>query len=89
MSNTEGPPTQRRHKKSLPSDVETLAWAAEQLRVSKATAYRMAQADEMPGAFKVRGQWRISVVRFWREVNGEDGARLQAEAWHADAQVSS
>ena len=79
--------TGRRHPKSLPSDVEKLPWAAEQLHVSNSTAYRMAQAGEMPGAFKVRGQWRISTVRFWREVNGDGdiGARILANARHEDA----
>ncbi len=66
----------RRHPKSLPSDVEKLSWAAKQLGISQSTAYRVAQAGEMPGAFKVRGQWRISTVRFWHEINGDDGADM-------------
>jgi hypothetical protein len=45
----------------------------------------MAQAGEMPGAFKVRGQWRISTVRFWREINGDGAARTLADARHEDA----
>jgi hypothetical protein len=89
MSNTEGPPTPRRHPKSLPSDVEKIPWAAAQLGVSKATGYRMAQAGKLPGAFKVLGQWRISVPSFNHEIHGADGARLQADASHKDAPVSS
>ena len=37
-------------------DVETLTWAAEQLGISKSTAYRLALAGKMPGAFKVGRQ---------------------------------
>ena len=88
--------SERRHPKSLPADVEKIPWAAEQLRVSVATCYRMAQAGRMPGAFKVNadergrgGQWRISVPKFHLEVHGDNGARMQAEACHEDAQVSS
>jgi len=54
-------------------DVEPLSWAAEQLGVSMTTCYRLAQRGELPGTFKVGGQYRISVQRFNREVHSEDG----------------
>jgi excisionase family DNA binding protein len=50
-----------------------LPWAAEQLGISKATAYRLAKAGKMPGLFKVGAQYRVSVVRFFCEVHGKDG----------------
>jgi excisionase family DNA binding protein len=51
-------------------DVERLPWAARQLGVSEPTAYRLAQAGKLPGAFKAGNQWRISVPRFRAEVHG-------------------
>ena len=63
----------RRHPRTLPADVKLLPWAAEQLGISKATAYRVAKAGKMPGLFKVGAQYRVSVVRFFREVHGKDG----------------
>jgi excisionase family DNA binding protein len=66
----ERPAGGRSRAKSLPADVQRLAWAAEQLGVGLSTAYRLAESGEMPGAFKVGAQWRISVPRFWREVHG-------------------
>lgn len=66
----------RRHPHSLPADVELLPWAAEQLGVSKGTIYRLAQAGKVPGLFKIGAQYRISVVRFNREVHGQDGELL-------------
>jgi excisionase family DNA binding protein len=62
---------QRRHPNNLPSDVALLPWAAEQLGISKATAYRLAAAGRIPGLFRVGGQYRVSVPRFLREVHGE------------------
>jgi excisionase family DNA binding protein len=59
---------------ALTKDVRSIAWAAEQLGVSTSTAYRLAERDELPGAFKVGRQWRISVQRFEREVHGEPGS---------------
>ena len=53
-------------------DVETLTWAAEQLGISKSTAYRLALAGKMPGAFKVGRQTRVSVPRFWQVVHGDE-----------------
>lgn len=55
---------------SLPADVENLSWAAGRLGIGVSTAYRLASLGQIPGAFKVGGQWRVSVVRFEREVHG-------------------
>jgi excisionase family DNA binding protein len=60
----------------FPADVRSLSWAAEQLGIGVSTAYRLAAAGRLPGAFKVGAQWRVSVPRFFREVHGE----LQVEA---------
>ena len=56
---------------ALPDDVKHLSWAAEQLGIGTSTAYRLASLGEIPGAFKVGGQWRVSTVRFNVEVHGE------------------
>jgi hypothetical protein len=53
------------------SDVQRLEWGADQLDISKASAYRLAQRGELPGALKVGGQWRISVPAFRAAVHGE------------------
>lgn len=50
-------------------DVEGIKWAAEQLGISSTTAYRLAEAGELAGAFRVGGQWRISVIAFEREIH--------------------
>jgi excisionase family DNA binding protein len=63
---------ERRHPNSLPADVELLPWAAEQLGIGKATAYRLAAAGQLPGLFRVGSQYRISVPRFLREIHGDD-----------------
>ena len=60
----------RRAASTFPSYVRHLAWAAEQLGIGTSTAYRIAAAGKMPGAFKVGGQWRISVPRFLTLVHG-------------------
>ena len=60
----------RRASTTLPPDVRLLAWGAEQLGIGTSTAYRLAAAGQMPGAFKVGGQWRISVPRFLTLVHG-------------------
>jgi excisionase family DNA binding protein len=62
---------ERRHPNTLPADVELLPWAAEQLGISKATAYRLAATGGIPGLFRVGSQYRISVPRFRAEVHGE------------------
>jgi excisionase family DNA binding protein len=56
---------------TVESDVYTLEWAANALQVSVPTAYRLAQRGELPGCFKVGGQWRISGERFRAAVHGE------------------
>ncbi len=59
----------------LPDDVNTLSWAAEQLHISRASAYRLARRDKVPGLFRVGRSYRVSTVRFWAIVHGgEDDA---------------
>ena len=62
----------RRPARTLPADVKHLSWAAEQLGIGSSTAYRLAAAGQLPGAFKVGGQWRVSVPRFFSIVHGPD-----------------
>lgn len=62
---------------SLPADVKTLSWAAEQLGIGVSTAYRIVGSGQIPGAFRVGGQWRISVPRFLSGVHGEQAAELE------------
>jgi excisionase family DNA binding protein len=66
---------------SWPADIESLDWAANRLGISKSTAYRLAKAGDMPGAFQAGHQWRVSVPRFWAEVHGDAQNRHQ----HPDA----
>ena len=40
------------------------------LGIADSTAYRL--APQIPGAFKVGGQWRVSVPKFMSEVHGLD-----------------
>ena len=61
---------------NLPNDVQHLSWAAERLSLGMSTTYRIAERGELPGAFKVGGQWRISVPRFLREIHGPEPDRL-------------
>lgn len=58
----------RRHQ--MAKDVQTLAWAAEQLGIGVSTAYRIAPTGAIPGSFKIGGQWRVSVPKFLAEVHG-------------------
>jgi excisionase family DNA binding protein len=55
---------------SLPADVRTLRWAAERLGIGVSTAYRLASLGQIPGAFKIGSQWRVSVPKFEAEVHG-------------------
>ena len=55
---------------SLPDDVKTLSWAAARLGIGVSTAYRIVGTGQIPGAFRVGGQWRVSVPRFLAEVHG-------------------
>jgi hypothetical protein len=64
----------RRPARGLPDDVRHLSWAAAQLGIGVSTAYRLAQAGEVPGAFKVGAQWRVSVPRFLAEVHGGEAS---------------
>jgi GH24 family phage-related lysozyme (muramidase) len=48
--------------------IVALSWAAGELKVSTETARRWAEQGELPGAFKVGTQWRVSVPVFYREV---------------------
>lgn len=57
--------------RALPVDVKLLTWAADQLGIAPSTAYRLAATGQLPGAFKVGAQWRVSVPKFLREVHGE------------------
>lgn len=70
----DGPTRNRAHRRhpELSADIESLAWAARELGISKATAYRLAESARLPGAFKIGEQWRISVPRFRRQVHGEE-----------------
>ncbi|MGD0881551.1 MAG: helix-turn-helix domain-containing protein [Acidimicrobiales bacterium] len=56
---------------SLPADVKPLSWAAAQLGIGVSTAYRLVGTGQIPGAFRIGGQWRISVPRFEAEVHGQ------------------
>jgi hypothetical protein len=59
-------------KTALPSDVKPLSWAAERLGIAESTTYRLAPLGQIPGAFKVGAQWRVSVPKFLREVHGSE-----------------
>ncbi len=56
---------------SLPADVQHLSWAAEQLGIGESTAYRLAATGQIPGAFKVGAQWRVSKPKFMAAVHGQ------------------
>ena len=55
---------------ALPDDVQHLSWAAEQLGIGESTAYRLASTGQIPGAFRIGAQWRVSVPKFLAEVHG-------------------
>ncbi len=54
---------------ALPDDVKHLSWAAEHLGIGLSTAYRLAKAGEIPGAFQIGAQWRVSVPAFMATVH--------------------
>ena len=56
---------------ALPDDVQHLSWAAEQLGIGVSTAYRLASTGQIPGAFRIGAQWRVSVPKFLAEVHGQ------------------
>ncbi len=62
--------------RSLSADVKLLSWAARELGIADSTAYRL--APQIPGAFKVGSQWRVSVPKFMREVHGFDPDQYRA-----------
>jgi hypothetical protein len=62
-------------KTALPNDVKPLSWAAQRLGIGTSTAYRLAPLGQIPGAFKIGAQWRVSVPKFQREVHGESEQR--------------
>ena len=64
-------PEAPRRDGGLPDDVRHLSYAAEQLSIGLSTAYRLAAAGQIPGAFRVGSQWRISVPRFQAVVHGQ------------------
>ncbi|MGO9335191.1 MAG: helix-turn-helix domain-containing protein [Acidimicrobiales bacterium] len=64
--------------RSFPPDVKLLSWAAEQLGIGESTAYRIAPHGQIPGAFKVGAQWRVSVPKFMRDVHGFDPDQYRA-----------
>jgi hypothetical protein len=51
-------------------DIRPLKWAADELGIGVSTAYRLAPQGQIPGAFKVGAQWRVSVPAFMRDVHG-------------------
>lgn len=69
---TSAPRTRAECHHPLPDDVELLPWAARQLNISLTTAYRLAATGAIPGLFRVGGQYRVSVPKFFREVHGEE-----------------
>ena len=58
--------------RSLPDDVKPLSWAAQRLGIGDSTASRLAPLGQIPGAFKIGAQWRVSVPKFLREVHGSE-----------------
>jgi len=58
------------HDRMVAADVAHLSWAAKQLNIGLSTAYKLAPLGQIPGAFKVGAQWRVSVPRFNAVVHG-------------------
>jgi excisionase family DNA binding protein len=54
-------------------DLVSIDTAATMLGISKVTAYRLARMGELPGAKKIGGYWRVSLVRYRREIHGDNG----------------
>ncbi len=55
----------------------TVHEAAKLLRVSPETIYRLVRTGGIPGAFKIKGRWRLSVEQLSRWTKtGEFGATL-------------
>ena len=52
--------------------IEDVPWARDTLHISTTKAYLFTREGTLPGVFKFgHGQYRISVKRFWREIDGE------------------
>jgi Helix-turn-helix domain len=52
-----------------------LSWAARELSIGIDTARRLARAGDLPGAFLLGSQWRVSTVEFRRQIEAR-AARL-------------
>jgi excisionase family DNA binding protein len=78
-----------RVRRTLPNDVRPVSWAAEQLGIGVSTAYRLAPAGRLPGAFRVGGQWRVSVPRFLAEVHGPRDEIVDATSASASSTVET
>jgi hypothetical protein len=64
-------PAQSDHDRMVAADVAHLSWAAKRLNIGLSTAYRLAPLGQIPGAFRVGVQWRVSVPRFNAVVHGQ------------------
>jgi excisionase family DNA binding protein len=47
--------------------------AAAKLDISVTTAYSLARQGRLPGAVKVGRKWRVSWVKYRREMHGDNG----------------
>jgi excisionase family DNA binding protein len=63
----------------LPPDLLSIAEAAARMGVSEATARRMARRGELPEAFHVGRQWRVSKPRLERRLHGDQFAPTPAQ----------
>lgn len=52
-------------------DLVSLDEAATILGLSRTTVYVLAKRGELPGALKLGGRWKVSLVRYRREIHGE------------------
>lgn len=55
-------------------DVVSIEVAARMLGIGRRTAYELARRGELPGAVRVGGRWRVSLIRYRREIHGEGAA---------------
>jgi predicted DNA-binding transcriptional regulator AlpA len=62
-------------RSNVDPNVVTVPEAAALLGISKDLAYDLARCNELPGAFKLRGRWIVSLIRLNAAVHGpDDGA---------------
>lgn len=54
-------------------DVVSIETAAKIMGISKTHAYKLARLGQLPGAVKVGATWRVSLIRYRREMHGEAG----------------